>query len=90
MLMNIFLNHIRCNIEVYINDMVLKTLEEESKCRALGSILNLVRKYNMHLNLGNVHSVSKNDNCWDLCSPKEEYKPILKSVWLLLIWGAWP
>lgn len=38
-------------MEVYIDDMIVKTSEEESHFEDLKDIPELVRKYNMHLNL---------------------------------------
>lgn len=51
MLMNVVLsNQIGCTLEVYIDDMVVKTHEEENQCGDLEDILKSVKRYNMRLN----------------------------------------
>lgn len=49
----IFSNQIWRNMKFYIDDMIVKTLEEGSHYRCLKYILELVRRYNMHLNPAN-------------------------------------
>lgn len=38
-------------MDVYIYDMVIKSLDEKNYCEDLKYISSYVRKYNMHLNL---------------------------------------
>lgn len=47
----IFLKLIRNNLEVYIDDKVVKTSKGKSHAVKLKDILELVRDYNMHQNL---------------------------------------
>lgn len=46
----IFFHHNGRNLEVYIDNMIIKMMEGHSHANDLEDILQLVRRYNMHLN----------------------------------------
>lgn len=46
----VFSKHIGRNLEVYIDDMIVKTSNGKSHVADLDDILESVRRYNMHLN----------------------------------------
>lgn len=46
-----FSHHIRKNLEVYVDDMIVKTFEEYSHAADLEDVLQSVKKYNMRLNI---------------------------------------
>ena len=51
-LMNkVFVYQIGCNIKVYIDDMVAKTLENGDHCSNLAKIFKKIRRHNVRLNL---------------------------------------
>lgn len=51
LLEDVFSKQIGCNPEVYIDDMILKTSKEKRHTTDLEDILELVRNYNMRLNI---------------------------------------
>jgi hypothetical protein len=63
------------NLEVYIDDIVVKTLEGNPHQLDLFEIFNQVRGYNMRLNPQNVLSACKLENSLASCSQDQESKP---------------
>lgn len=60
----VFSNKIGKNLEVYIDDMIFKTLEGDNHATNLEDILGSVRNYNLRLNLNMFSFSYKNSNHW--------------------------
>ena len=68
-LMNkIFAEHIETLMEVYIDDMLVKTKEEEELLPNLEIVFNCLQKHRMRLNPQNVPPPSKPEKFWVLYS----------------------
>jgi hypothetical protein len=78
MMQNCLGSQIRCNIQVYIDDVVITTRKEESLISDLTETFDNLNRYKLKLNPTNVLSAYQQDNSWGSWNRQEEYKQTQK------------
>lgn len=68
----IFAELIGRNLEVYTDDILVKSLSQKSCAKDLEVAFQILLKFQMRLNFENVPLRSKPTNSWDISSVKEE------------------
>ncbi|GJS93837.1 reverse transcriptase domain-containing protein [Tanacetum coccineum] len=62
------------NLEVYVDDMVVKSKSEWEMLADIAETFDNLRRINMKLNQKSVHLGSKKESSWDTWSPQKAYK----------------